>query len=133
MSLCHKLWFSNHYIFGTKCCRYFKLWILLDQIIWVWNIKGLQHRVLKILKFKYLILFQRLNFFKNLVTNKIPDKNYMKLESSQELKKKLSVYHKLKRSNLYFFSMSWRKPLVMGSHIFHSWNIWSLRHGIAKI
>ena len=23
--------------------RYFKLWILLDQIIWVWNIKGLQH------------------------------------------------------------------------------------------
>ena len=19
--LCHKLWFSNHYIFGTKCCR----------------------------------------------------------------------------------------------------------------
>ena len=93
--------------------RYFKLWILLDQIIWVWNIKDLQHRVLKILKFKYLILFQRLNFFKNLVTNKIPDKNYMKLESSQELKKKLSVYHKLKRSNLYFFSMLWRKPLIM--------------------
>ena len=59
--------------------RYFKLWILLDQIIWVWNIKDLQHRVLKKLKFKYLILFQRLNFFKNLVTNKIPDKNYMKL------------------------------------------------------
>jgi len=45
--------------------RYFKLWILLDQIIWVWNIKGLQHRILKILRFKYLILFQRLNSFKN--------------------------------------------------------------------
>ena len=43
--------------------RYFKLWILLDQVIWVWNIKGLQHRVLKILRFKYLILFQRLNSF----------------------------------------------------------------------
>ena len=44
--------------------RYFKLWILLDQIIWVWNIiKGLQHRVLKILRFKYLILLQRLNSF----------------------------------------------------------------------
>ena len=43
--------------------RYFKLWILLNQIIWVWNIKGLQHRVLKILRFKYLILFQRLNSF----------------------------------------------------------------------
>ena len=43
--------------------RYFKLWILLDQIIWVWNIKGLQHRVLIILRFKYLILFQRLNSF----------------------------------------------------------------------
>ena len=35
--------------------RYFKQWILLDQIIWVWNIKGLQHWVLKILRFKYLI------------------------------------------------------------------------------
>ena len=44
--------------------RYFKLWILLDQIIWVWNIKGLQHQVLKILRFKYLILFQSLNSFK---------------------------------------------------------------------
>ena len=43
--------------------RYFKLWILLDQIIWVWNIKGLRHRVLKILRFKYLILFQWLNSF----------------------------------------------------------------------
>ena len=43
--------------------RYFKLWILLDQIIWFWNIKGLQHRVLKLLRFKYLILFQRLNSF----------------------------------------------------------------------
>ena len=21
LSLCHKLWFSNFYIFGTKCCR----------------------------------------------------------------------------------------------------------------
>ena len=27
---------------------YFKLWILLNQLIWVWNIKGLQHRVLNI-------------------------------------------------------------------------------------
>jgi len=43
--------------------RYFKLWILLNQIIRVWNIKGLQLRVLKILMFKYLILFQRLNSF----------------------------------------------------------------------
>jgi len=42
---------------------YFKLWILLDQIIWVWNIKGLQLRVLKISRFKYLILFRRLNSF----------------------------------------------------------------------
>ena len=42
---------------------YFKLWILLNQIIRVWNIKGLQHRVLKILGFKYLILLQRLNSF----------------------------------------------------------------------
>ena len=44
--------------------RYFKLWILLDQIIWVLNVKGLHHRVLKILRFKYLILFQSLNSFK---------------------------------------------------------------------
>ena len=43
--------------------RYLKLWILLAQVIWVSNIKGLQHRVLKILWFKYWILFQRLNSF----------------------------------------------------------------------
>ena len=28
--------------------RYFKLWILLDQVILVWNIKGLHHHVAKI-------------------------------------------------------------------------------------
>ena len=44
--------------------RYFKLWILLNQIIRVWNIRGSQHPVLKILGFKYLILLQRFNSFK---------------------------------------------------------------------
>ena len=43
--------------------RYFKLWILWNQIIRVWNIKGLQHRFLKILGLKYLISLQRLNSF----------------------------------------------------------------------
>ena len=35
LSLCHKLWFSNLYIFSTQCCRpyYSNLWIMLDQII----------------------------------------------------------------------------------------------------
>ena len=42
--------------------RYFKLWILLDQVIWVWNIKGLQHRGLKILWFKYLIFSPKTQF-----------------------------------------------------------------------
>ena len=46
--------------------RYFKLWILLIQIIRVWNIEGLQHWVLKILGFKYLILLQRLNSFETI-------------------------------------------------------------------
>ena len=41
--------------------RYIKLWILLDQIIWVWNIIGLH---IEILMFKYLILLQRLNSFR---------------------------------------------------------------------
>ena len=77
LSLCHKLWFSNHYIFGTKC--YFKLWILLDQVIRVWNIKGLQHRVLKILWFKYLILFQRLNSFNTIKIKKNSNPERMRL------------------------------------------------------
>ena len=55
--------------------RYFKLWILLDQIIWVWNIKGLQHQVPKILKFKYLILSQRLNSFGRILNQKKMTKN----------------------------------------------------------
>ena len=35
LSLCHKLWFSNLYIFATQCHRprYFNLWILLGQMI----------------------------------------------------------------------------------------------------
>ena len=46
LSRCHKLGFYNHYIFATKYCR---PWIILvAHIIWVRNIKGLQHRVLKI-------------------------------------------------------------------------------------
>ena len=48
--------------------RYFKLWILqLGQIIWV----CLQYRVLKILRFKYLILFQRLNSFAPIIILKL--------------------------------------------------------------
>ena len=43
--------------------KYLKLWILLDKIIWFEISKVFQHRVLKILWFKYFILFQRLNSF----------------------------------------------------------------------
>ena len=43
LSFCHKLLFSNHYIFEPDAAVelwYFKLWIKLDQIIIVWNIEG---------------------------------------------------------------------------------------------
>ena len=74
--ICSKL-FERNWVFATNSyfiitislepnvadLRYFKLWILLDKIVWFWNIKGLQHRVLKLMRFKYLILFQRLNCF----------------------------------------------------------------------
>ena len=73
-------WTERNWIFATNSdflitislkpnvvdLRYFKLWIFLNQIIRVWNIKGLQQRVLKILGFKYLILLQKLNSFANL-------------------------------------------------------------------
>ena len=48
LSLCHKLRFSNRYFFATQCCRPFILWILMDKITKVWNIKGLHHLVSKI-------------------------------------------------------------------------------------
>ena len=80
------LWFERNWVFATNSdflitislepnaadLRYLKLWILLDEIIWVWNIKGLQNRFLKILRFKYFILFQRLNSFaiNNLINSK---------------------------------------------------------------
>ena len=34
-SLCHKFWFSDSYIFAIQCRRpwYFKLWIMLEQMI----------------------------------------------------------------------------------------------------
>ena len=55
------LWFERNWVFATNSdflitislepnaadLRYLKLWILLDQIIWVWNIKGLLNRFLK--------------------------------------------------------------------------------------
>ena len=59
--------------------RYFKLWILLDQTIFVWNIKGLQHGALKILRFKYLIWFQRLNSFRKKCLLKWTDFKNVKL------------------------------------------------------
>ena len=35
LSLCHKHWFSNPYIFANQCCivdlRYFKLWVMLHR------------------------------------------------------------------------------------------------------
>ena len=34
--------------------RYFKLWILLDQIFWIWNIKGLQHQIPKVYIFEFV-------------------------------------------------------------------------------
>ena len=43
--------------------RYFKLWIMLDTIIFVWNIKGLHHLVAKIYGLESLSLWQRLNSF----------------------------------------------------------------------
>ena len=43
--------------------RYFKLCILLDQIILLWNTIGLHHQVAKIKGSKNLSLCQRLNFF----------------------------------------------------------------------
>ena len=66
LSLCHKLLFSNPYNFATKCFRpsiFQTIWILLDQIIKVWNIKGLHHQVAKIKEVENSSLWQILNPF----------------------------------------------------------------------
>ena len=77
----------------------------LDQKIWVWNIKGLQHRVLsllKILKFTYLILFQRQkrNSFKSSLCTGVSScfwrEVYNKLP--QTLQNKWEVYRDLSNS-----------------------------------
>ena len=41
--------------------RYFKLWILLDQIIQVWNIKGLQYLVAGILRLEIWVCVKNSN------------------------------------------------------------------------
>ena len=43
--------------------RYFKAWILSDQLIKVWNIKGVHFKVAKILGLESLSLWQILNHF----------------------------------------------------------------------
>ena len=61
LGLCHKLRFSNTYVFETKCfrpIRFFKLWILLEQIskyeIWMVDTIRMQ-------RLENLSLLQRLN------------------------------------------------------------------------
>ena len=56
LGLGHQLWLSNPLDLNVVHLRYFKLWILLDQIIYVWNIKDLRH-----------IGFQRYRDFKSIV------------------------------------------------------------------
>ena len=43
--------------------RHFKLWILLEQIIYVWNTKGLNHQIPKTKGLEHLSVWQRLNSF----------------------------------------------------------------------
>ena len=61
LSLCHK---RTHYQPNVVDLKYFKLWIKFDKIILVWNVKGLNHLVLKIKWLEGLIW--RLNFFDDL-------------------------------------------------------------------
>ena len=49
--------------------RYFKLLILLDQIISVWNIKDLHHQILKIQGLENSSLCKRLYSFENIKIN----------------------------------------------------------------
>ena len=68
MSLCYKLGFSNPYIFPTQFVylTYFKLWILLDQVILARNVKFLHHQVVKkiqIRKFEFEAKAQFLYFW----------------------------------------------------------------------
>ena len=61
--LCHKLWFSNLYFRPNVVdLWYFKLWILLDQIFEVWNIKGLHQQIEKIKGEENLSWWQKHNF-----------------------------------------------------------------------
>ena len=48
---------------NVKDTRYFKLWIQLDQIIYVWNMNGLRHQVAKTKVLENLNLWQWFNFF----------------------------------------------------------------------
>ena len=64
LSLCLKFWFSNPSLQPTVVdLRYFKLWTILDQIIEVWNFKGLHQQVVEIWVLENLNLWQRLNSF----------------------------------------------------------------------
>ena len=57
LSLCHKLWFAKH----------FQTMDFMDQIIQVWNIKGLHLQGTKIYGLEHLSLLQGLNSLKELI------------------------------------------------------------------
>ena len=65
LSLCHKLKFSNPYIYGTWCCR---LLIFQTKIIWcnrIHSLKFLRSTTLgcKDIRKRNLSLWQRINYF----------------------------------------------------------------------
>ena len=64
MSFCHKLWFLTILSLqpDVKCLWYIKLDSLLDQIVKIWNIKGLHHQVVKLLGLDHFSLWEKLNF-----------------------------------------------------------------------
>ena len=93
--------------------RYFKLWILVNQIIWVWNIIVLHYPVAEILGLENLSLWQKLNFFIFINESSILNSNCIPFEIVFDLRlKNLSLCNKFWFSNPYIFTI-WYFKLIL--------------------
>ena len=123
--------------------RYFKLWFLLNQILHVWNIKGLHHLVAEILGLEHWSLWQKIISLRILVRKiktagatrhkvvpVISYKFYHALKTGIEFLPPTQFFWSLQPhgANLWYF-----KHVVFDLTEITVWNIKSLRHLVPKI
>ena len=93
---------------------YFKLLIVLDQLIKVWNIIGLHNRIAKIKLIEFLTLWQRLNSFMK------HSKNVCAIEHFNSFNKRIKenvIKYKISILRGIYFSLTWNVGFIYKQNV----------------